>query len=54
MRGHGVLAELQHGSLADYRHALDLVSVGDALIRFVGFELALDLIRAVAGIRRRV
>ena len=54
VRGNRVLAELQHVSLAEYRRALDLVSVGDALLCFVGFRLALELIRAVAGMRRRV
>ena len=52
LRARGVLTELQGVSLADCRRALDLVSVGDALVCFVGFKLAKELIRAVAGLRQ--
>ena len=47
-----VLRHLANVKLSDCRHALDVVSVRDAVLCFLGYRLGLELLRSVTRKRR--
>ena len=48
-----VLRQLEHVTLADMKHALDVVSVRDAVLCAVGYKVGTELMRAVVRTRRQ-
>ena len=51
LRAHGMLQELQGVPLATVWQAVERVSVGDAIVCFIGYRLAVELIRAALAPR---
>jgi hypothetical protein len=47
-----VLRQLEHVTLAEIKHALDIVSVRDAILCVVGYRVGTELVRAVVRVRR--
>jgi len=47
-----VLRQLEHVTLTDFKHALDVVSVRDAVLCVVGYKVGTELLRAVVRSRR--
>jgi hypothetical protein len=47
-----VLRQLEHVQLAEIKHALDVVSVRDAVLCVVGYKVGTELLRAVVRARR--
>ena len=47
-----VLRQLEHVTLAEIKHALDVVSVRDAVLCVVGYRVGTELLRAVVRVRR--
>jgi hypothetical protein len=47
-----VLRQLEHVTLAEIKHALDVVSVRDAVLCVVGYRVGTELLRAVVRARR--
>ena len=47
-----VLSQLEHVTLAECKHALDVVSVRDALLCVLGYRIGTELLRAVVRARR--
>ena len=47
-----VLRQLEHVTLADFKHALDVVSVRDAVLCVVAYRIGTELIRAAMRARR--
>jgi len=50
--GWTVLRQLELVTLADIKHALDLVSVRDAILCVIGYRIGTELLRAVVRMRR--
>jgi hypothetical protein len=48
-----VLRQLQYVKLADMKHALDVVSVRDAVLCGVGYRVGTELLRAAVRARRQ-
>ncbi len=47
-----VLRQLENVTLADIKHALDVVSVRDAVLCVIGYRVGTELLRAVVRARR--
>ena len=47
-----VLRQLEHVTLTDFKRALDVVSVRDAVLCVVGYRVGTELLRAVVRARR--